>query len=154
MGSRMRFAYDRSVITFEVTTLGRTGRIDTKTVTHRCPLNHLQPTRVPPPGPGEAAPRPVCLSSSARGALPNAGSGDSRIEWTEHLSAGQATQPGGSSEQRKGYRELERAASGTPGALTSAICSMPMTRLSNSHRDRRPVARRSFAIQHFDNRPD
>jgi hypothetical protein len=31
------------------------GRIDTKTVTHRCPLNHLQPTRVLPPPDGEAA---------------------------------------------------------------------------------------------------
>ena len=41
----MRFADDPGVITFEVTTLGRTGRIGTKTVTDRCPLNH--PTWVP-----------------------------------------------------------------------------------------------------------
>jgi hypothetical protein len=54
-GSRTRFADDRGVITFEVTTLGRAGRIDTKTVTHRCPLNHLQPTRVPPAPDGETA---------------------------------------------------------------------------------------------------
>jgi hypothetical protein len=33
----MRFADDRGVITFEVTTLGRMGRIGTKTVTDRCP---------------------------------------------------------------------------------------------------------------------
>jgi hypothetical protein len=31
------------------------GRIDTKTVTHRSPLNHLQPTQVLPPPDGEAA---------------------------------------------------------------------------------------------------
>jgi hypothetical protein len=59
-GSRTRFADDRGVITFEVTTLGRAGRIDTKTVTHRCPLNHLQPTRVPPAPAGEAA-APACM---------------------------------------------------------------------------------------------
>jgi hypothetical protein len=34
---------------------GSDGRIDTKTVSHRCPLNHLQPTRVLPPPDGEAA---------------------------------------------------------------------------------------------------
>ena len=47
----MRFADDPGVTTFEVTTLGRTGRIGTKTVTHRCPLNH--PTRVPASPAGE-----------------------------------------------------------------------------------------------------
>jgi len=50
-GSRTRYADGRGVITFEVTTLGRTGRIGTKTVTHRCPLNH--PTRVPASPAGE-----------------------------------------------------------------------------------------------------
>jgi hypothetical protein len=51
----MRFADDRGVITFEVTTLGRTGRIGTKTVTDRCPLNH--PTRVPASPAGELGAR-------------------------------------------------------------------------------------------------
>jgi hypothetical protein len=39
------------VITFEVATLGRAGRIGTKTVTHSCPLNH--PIRVPASPAGE-----------------------------------------------------------------------------------------------------
>ena len=57
----MRFADDPGVITFEVTTLGRTGRIGTKTVTHRCPLNHLRHlNRVLPPADGEAA-APACM---------------------------------------------------------------------------------------------
>ena len=47
----MTFADDPGVITFEVTTLGRTGRIGTKTVTHRCRLNH--PTRAPASPAGE-----------------------------------------------------------------------------------------------------
>jgi hypothetical protein len=50
-GGCARFADDRGVITFEVTTLGRMGRIGTKTVTDRCPLNH--PTPVPASAAGE-----------------------------------------------------------------------------------------------------
>ena len=37
-GRSYEIADERGVITFEVTTLGRAGRIGTKTVTHRCPL--------------------------------------------------------------------------------------------------------------------
>jgi hypothetical protein len=75
-GSRTRFADDRGVITFEVTTLGRTGRIDTKTVTGRCPLNHLRhPNRVLPPVDGEAA-APACMQKILlHAAFPNAGPG-------------------------------------------------------------------------------
>jgi hypothetical protein len=62
----MRFADDPGVITFEVTTLGRTGRIGTKTVTDRCPLNH--PTRVPASPGGElgVSSLPLCKSTGAR----------------------------------------------------------------------------------------
>ena len=69
----MRFADDPGVITFEVTTLGRTGRIGTKTVTHRCPLNH--PTRVRAAPAGELGPcrRLPCANAKERGSsLPKA----------------------------------------------------------------------------------